>query len=59
VVSALFFWRLMGGFLVLLGVVALGTAVALRRRREPSGTPLLYAALAFAVSALLLGVIGR
>ena len=58
-VTALFFWRLMGGFLLLLGVVALGTSLALRRGRQPSRTPLLYAVLALGVSAVLLGVVGR
>lgn len=57
--SALFFWRLMGVFLLALGVVALGTSLALRRRRQPSRTPLLYAVLALAVSAVLLGVVAR
>lgn len=57
--SALFFWRLMGVFLLALGVVALGTSLALRRRRQPSRTPFLYAVLALGVSAVLLGVVGR
>ena len=57
--SALFYWRLMGGFLLALGVVALGTSLALRHRRQPSRTPFLYAVLALGVSAILLGVVGR
>ena len=57
--SDLFFWRLMGVFLLVLGVVALGTSVALRRRRQRSRTPFLYAVLALGISALLLGVVGR
>ena len=55
----LFFWRLMGVLLLALGVVALGTSLALRHRRQPSRTPFLYAVLALGVSAILLGVIGR
>jgi hypothetical protein len=58
-VSALFYWRLMGVFLLALGVVALGTSLALRHRLQPSRTPFLYAVLALGVSALLLGVVGR
>jgi hypothetical protein len=58
-VSALFFWRVMGAFLLVLGVVALGTSAALRHRRQPSRTPFLYAVLALGLSAVLLGVVGR
>lgn len=47
------FWLLVGALLLLLGLVALGTAGALRRRRQPAGAALSYALLALAVGGSL------
>lgn len=47
------FWRLCGVLLLVMGVIAAATALALRWRRQPWRVPLLYAALAVGVGLAL------
>jgi hypothetical protein len=58
-VSEALFWHLMGVLLLLLGAVALATAVILRARRQRWRVPLLYAVLALVGAVVLLVVVGR
>lgn len=47
------FWRLCGGLLLVMGVIAAATALALRGRQQPWRVPLLYGAVALGVGLAL------